>query len=115
MKTFFVMQNNSLLILNELGKCIGSIGWGVGFNDLRVKGSFAIGYEMNKEFRNKGIMSKALKIYCENTPQKSLHAVIQRDNYASQKLVIKCGFKLVDDSDYLVYEYSKPKEDRIAV
>jgi len=57
-----------------------------------------IEFKIEPEYQNQGIMKKHLPIYLDNLKQKSFKtivAVIQPHNFASQKLVEANGFKFL--------------------
>lgn len=60
-------------------------------------GKIEIGYSLGKEFEHNGYMTKAVKTLCnmaEEYPEvKKINALTLTDNIASQKLLIRCGFK----------------------
>ena len=60
-------------------------------------GSIEIGYSLGKDFEHKGYMTKSVNILCNMAEQypevKKITALTLTDNIASQKLLIRCGFK----------------------
>ena len=60
-------------------------------------GSIEIGYSLGKDFEHKGYMTKAVNVLCNMAEQysevKKIKALTLTDNIASQKLLIRCGFK----------------------
>ena len=60
-------------------------------------GSIEIGYSLGKDFEHNGYMTKAVNTLCalaEQYPEvKKIKALTLTDNIASQKLLIRCGFK----------------------
>ena len=60
-------------------------------------GSLEIGYSLGKDFEHNGYMTKAVDTLCcfaEQYPEvKKIKALTLTDNTASQKLLIRCGFR----------------------
>ena len=60
-------------------------------------GSIEIGYSLGKDFEHNGYMTKAVDTLCRFAEQyvevKKIKALTLTDNTASQKLLIRCGFR----------------------
>ena len=60
-------------------------------------GSIEIGYSLGKDFEHNGYMTKAVDTLCRFAEQysevKKIKALTLIDNIASQKLLIRCGFR----------------------
>lgn len=60
-------------------------------------GSIEIGYSLGKEFEHNGYMTKAVQTLCNMAEQypevKKIKALTLTDNTASQKLLVRCGFR----------------------
>ena len=60
-------------------------------------GSIEIGYSLGKDFEHKGYMTKAVEALCrfaEHYPEvKKITALTLIDNTASQRLLLRCGFR----------------------
>ena len=116
-KFYFTMNEwgNLEIIRTADGKsqAVGSIGRGLANKD--VSNSPAIGYSLDMRYRQRGIMSRALKTFLDHTKYNSLQAVVKRNNIASQKTLLKCGFILIHDieGEHLVFEWTRTKENRL--
>lgn len=68
-----------------------------------IEGKIEIGYGTIDSFRNKGIMTDAIKAIAQwALSQEEVNEVIaetDRDNYASQKVLKKCGFKQFSETE----------------
>jgi RimJ/RimL family protein N-acetyltransferase len=54
-----------------------------------------ISYWIDQNLWGRGIATKALHMFLEGTTKRPLHARVAFDNYASQKVLEKCGFKTI--------------------
>ena len=82
-------------IRNEAGKMLGCIGLHFNFGTDANKTEF--GYWLGKPYRNQGIMTEAIKklaaLVKNDYRLKSLEAHVFEFNIASQKALLKAGFK----------------------
>jgi RimJ/RimL family protein N-acetyltransferase len=65
-----------------------------------------IEYDLDDEYRNQGIMTLELKNYLESVKDKFpvLSAIVKKDNFASQRVLLKNGFmRFTELRDYFVY------------
>lgn len=76
-----------------------------------------LGYALLKPFHGKGLATELVKAslpYVFNTIQKgAVHALTVAENIASQKVLLKCGFKFIhtmvhDGDEVMVYELRNP-------
>ena len=81
-------------------------------------GSIEIGYSLGKEFEHNGYMTKAVDTLCRFAEQysevKKIKALTLIDNIASQKLLIRCGFRKFSEtpSSVLFIRRVKKSHDR---
>ncbi len=81
-------------------------------------GSIEIGYSLGKDFEHNGYMTKAVDTLCsfaEQYPEvKKIKALTLTDNTASQKLLIRCGFRKFSEtpSSVLFIRRVKKSHDR---
>jgi RimJ/RimL family protein N-acetyltransferase len=90
----------------ETDRSIGSISRGLGW----LPGRWAVGYSLDSAYRQRGIMARALTFYVEQCPMDQFQAVTEPDNIASQKTLLKSGFRLVEIDDFTgrhVYIFDK--------
>lgn len=87
------------IILKETGKFIGFCNTGI--KDELPAPNREIGYAISKEHRNKGYTTMAarglIKYLFELTNLEVLNAVALIENVSSNKVLQKCGFKLITD------------------
>lgn len=88
--------------------CIGSCGYNYFYWET---GETEIGYELAKEFWNRGFGSEIVTILCQNafTSLKltKVNANVEKNNTASQKLLEKNTFKLIGETQDGLFHYSK--------
>ena len=122
MKVYFsVIQRDHrtlVKIISEAGKCVGSVGHGLSAN---MSKGLAIGYSIDSEFRKKGLMTKAVKLFLEHSNHNLFQAIVRPENRASQRVLFKAGFKLINYDEIRknkhaiwVFEYSKTKIPKVA-
>ena len=56
-----------------------------------------VGYWIGREFWGKGITSKALAEFLEQIPERPLYGRCVKDNFASIRVLEKCGFKHIGE------------------
>jgi RimJ/RimL family protein N-acetyltransferase len=99
-----------LKIIDRHGKWVGNIGFGVGS---KKSEGYPIGYGLNKEYRGRGIMAKAIKLLMEHSTREIFQACVYSDNYASIRTLENAGFKQISvheeytATEVLVFEYKK--------
>jgi RimJ/RimL family protein N-acetyltransferase len=49
-------------------------------------------YDLDEAYWNKGIMTKELTAYLKTLNLRGVSAIIQKDNHASARVLVKCGF-----------------------
>ena len=86
-----------LLIKNKQNITVGSIGHGLG---TYRKDVYPIGYGINSDLRGQGIMSYALKVFIKKSKLPHLEACVMEDNIASQKVLLKNGFKPIKQDEF---------------
>ena len=73
------------------GQVAGNIGsW-------EQSGKQEIGYWIGKEFWGKGIATKALSEFLQLVKARPLYAYVAKHNYASIRVLEKCGFIIIDE------------------
>ena len=91
---------NRQIILKAENKAIGSANFK---NSPLESKDIEIGYGINPDYENQGYMTEAVKALCEwamNQPDvKSVIAETDRENYASQRVLQKCGMTKFQESD----------------
>jgi len=91
------------IILKEKNQSIGGIGF-TGLPD--ENGSTIVGYHVDERFRNEGFASEALQAMVnwafKNEKLKQLIADTQKDNIASQQVLLKNGFEKESDNNELI-------------
>ena len=91
---------NRQIILKAENKAIGSANFK---NSPLESKDIEIGYGINPDYENQGYMTEAVKALCEwamNQPGvESVIAETDRENYASQRVLQKCGMTKFQDSD----------------
>lgn len=105
MKVYFRIINNRVDIISQ-GKRIGHIGWGV---NSEISRGWPVGYSINPEFRQRGIMRKALKALIDHTDEPILQAVVLQTNIASQRTLLSAGFTCIRNvpDEHQVFEYKR--------
>lgn len=82
--------------LKENGRIIGLVGIGP---KEEVDNEIEIAYYISEEYCSKGYISEAAKAMCQWVLNKNtleyLMAIVELDNYPSQRVVEKCGFKKI--------------------
>jgi len=85
------------VILKESHTLIGMVGIG---NKQEVDNEIEIAYFISEQYCNKGYISEAAKAMSEWTMQhigiEYLIAIVETDNFPSQRVVEKCGFVKID-------------------
>ena len=86
-------MNNFAIVIN--GTPSGGIGFDIGSGNHSKRATF--GYWLSEEYWGKGIVSKAAKLVCnyafKNFDLARIEANVYPWNPASQRVLIKCGFK----------------------
>jgi RimJ/RimL family protein N-acetyltransferase len=80
------VMNRVIVVDDEVAGTIGS--WG-GPDEREIT------YWIGRSYWGKGIATCALKAFLTVDPSRPLHARIARDNVASQRVLEKCGFRVV--------------------
>ncbi|MES2796858.1 MAG: GNAT family N-acetyltransferase [Bacteroidota bacterium] len=109
----FYWYSNWEIVLIETNSSIG----GIGFAGFPEKGSTVIGYTIDKKFHNRGFATEALNCLLDwafmDPTLKIVLADTPIDNYPSQKVLIKNGFKRIgegvdeDTQTIQVYHWAK--------
>jgi RimJ/RimL family protein N-acetyltransferase len=60
-----------------------------------------VGYWLGREFWGKGIATRALQLFLPIIPYRPLYGIATVENQASQKVLLKCGFKMVEELEGL--------------
>jgi len=61
-----------------------------------VKGKTNVSYWIDQQHWGKGWCTKGLQQFLENATKRPLYAWVAFDNYGSQKVLEKCGFKIIE-------------------
>lgn len=62
-----------------------------------VDGNQEVGYWLGREFWGKGIATEALRQFLGQLKMRPLYAHIAKQNVASQRVLEKCGFVIIDE------------------
>lgn len=86
-----------MLAVERMGEVIGMVGIG---NKEEVDNEIEIAYFISEDYAGKGYMSEAAKaVSCwalQNLKMDYLIAIVELDNYPSQRVVEKCGFRKIE-------------------
>lgn len=115
LQSFIDQKNVFAIVHKEDGKVIGSIGMHNSwtneepeYKDLKVK---EIGYALSKSYWGKGLMPEAVQEvikYCfDNYSIDALSICHFKDNYQSQRVIEKCGFKYVLQKEFYSEQLQK--------
>ena len=91
-----IMADESVILKTILfeGQVAGSIvSW-------EMLGEREVGYWIGKEFWGKGVATKALAEYLEIVKTRPLFAHVAKHNFRSQRVLEKCGFKVIGEDKY---------------
>lgn len=95
----FVRQNHVMVVkLNE--DVVGMIVLSAWYGDegKRIAHHYELGYLLQQDQWNKGIMTTALRKFISILPSKiTIHAECKQSNSRSQRVLIKCGFVYDED------------------
>ena len=97
----FVHQNH-VMVVKLNGDVVGMVVLSPWYGDegKRIAHHYELGYLLQQDQWNKGIMTAALQKFISILPSKiTIHAECKQSNYRSQRVLIKCGF--VYDKDDL--------------
>lgn len=61
-----------------------------------------VGYQLGRAFWGKGIATRALQLFLPLIPYRPLYGVTPTHNVGSQKVLIRCGFVLMDEKEGLL-------------
>jgi RimJ/RimL family protein N-acetyltransferase len=61
-----------------------------------------VGYQLGKAFWGKGIATRALELFLPIIPYRPLYGVTPTHNIGSQKVLTRCGFTLIGETDGLL-------------
>lgn len=94
---------NWQIVLKAENKVVGSACF---MKEPDEDGFVEIGYGTDKPYQNKGIMSEAAKALCDwALSQQNVRGVIaqaEKENFASHKVIERCGMQLVDETENLL-------------
>lgn len=65
-----------------------------------MEGEREVGYWLGREFWGKGIATRALAEYVEIVKTRPLVAHVAKHNVGSQRVLEKCGFKVIGEDSY---------------
>ncbi len=80
-----------------------------------MEGNAEITYAISKEYWGKGLTSKALAQFLEIEPTRPIHGRVAFDNYGSQRVLEKNGFKKIGTDQYFANARGKEIEEYIYV
>ncbi len=70
-----------------------------------------VGYWLGREFWGRGLATEALRQFIILLPERPLHARAAKDNYASVRVLEKCGFAVVGEgTDYAAGRSAEAEE-----
>lgn len=90
----FISRNHVMVV--KLNKDVAGMmvlsAW-YGDEGKRIAHHYELGYLLQQDYWNKGIMTAALRKFLSILPSKiTIHAACKRSNYRSKRVLIKCGF-----------------------
>ena len=59
------------------------------------RGETNVSYWIDQPYWGKGLATEGLKAFIQNTTKRPLYGRVAHDNYGSQKVLEKCGFKCI--------------------
>ncbi len=94
------------------GEFVARISHGLDWKDEYGKERcYAVGYNVAESFQGRGVMSWVLKVFMfKCTHLKHFQACCWDHNLASQRVLEKCGFKLVSKGRIYHYEFRKDSQ-----
>jgi RimJ/RimL family protein N-acetyltransferase len=106
-----IMTDDSILIKTILfdGNVAGNI---VCFDQL---GEREVGYWLGKEYWGKGIASRALTQFLDVVETRPLYAHVAKHNFASRRVLEKCGFKVAAEDKFFSKIFGEDIEEYILV
>jgi ribosomal-protein-alanine N-acetyltransferase len=114
-KHFIEKDDVYAVILNETNKVIGSLG--IHFTTLGSLGEvYELGYVLHPDFHRQGLMTEAVQValdeffFVQNKDE--LYVGHFMENSPSKKLIMKLGFKFIEDINYQSRDYGQ-KETKI--
>ncbi len=103
------------IILKENGDLIGFCNTGI--KEELCEPNREIAYAISKHYRNHGYTTKAVKglinYLFKNTDIEYLNAVVLPCNVSSNKVVQKCGFRLIGNIDHYILQKEENTIDRL--
>jgi ribosomal-protein-alanine N-acetyltransferase len=89
------------IISKDLNKCLGWIEF---YNDIQMNNGVELGFVLNKDYQNQGIMSKCLQKVldlCYNLYNYDVViCLVVEDNICAKHLVEKFNFSIIDSQNY---------------
>jgi RimJ/RimL family protein N-acetyltransferase len=64
-----------------------------------MEGKREVGYWLGREYWGKGIASAALKLFLQEVVERPLYGVTAKTNPSSARVLVKCGFELLESSE----------------
>lgn len=96
----WIWYTNWQIILKSENKAIGSLCF---MRAPDEKGVVEIGYGIHEKYHNKGYMTEALQVVCgwalNQDGVKAVAAETEKDNIASQQVLQKSGFKVLEERE----------------
>lgn len=91
-----IMADESVILrtILENGEIAGNV---VCFEQL---GEREVGYWLGREFWGRGVATTALTQFLEQLPTRPLYAHVAKQNFASKRVLEKCGFRVVAEDKF---------------
>lgn len=105
---FILQKNNFAIVLKENNKVIGSLGlhnsWANDDEKYKMLKQKGIGFVLSKDYWGRGLMPEAVSAlieYCfNNLDLDAITCECFKINDRSKRVIEKCGFKFVKESEY---------------
>lgn len=96
----FANHWNKLLANDAIGKQTILYGDQVAGSILSFEqlGNPSVSYWTGQEYWGKGIMTRALQLFLEQTATRPLYARVAKDNIGSRRVLEKCGFRVIGEA-----------------
>lgn len=89
------ISRNHVMVMKLNKDVVGMIVLSAWYGDegKRIAHHYELGYLLQQDYWNKGIMTAALRKFFSILPSKiTIHAACKQSNYRSKRVLIKCGF-----------------------
>jgi RimJ/RimL family protein N-acetyltransferase len=104
-----IMADESVIIktILENGEVAGNV---VCFEQL---GEREVGYWLGREFWGRGVATAALTKFLEQIPTRPLYAHVAKQNFASKRVLEKCGFRVVVEDKFFSKIFGEDMQEYI--